>query len=223
MEGASPLGVVDPARSDVFGPVKLEPAGQGLVNGGNNSNNINLSASATLSSLRALVNAPPQSCVATSTSSSISNSNNNQNASVSSLISQALAQTHQVPMQQQQEQQLAPQLNAASVPAPMGSPSGQPRLPQMDGSGFAQASPAQFPSLATASPSADELNGNGLTVDEMSTLNKLMQLSDAELLYELNRDDMDMDMYLDPAFPTPGFATDNGTGYGADMMTNSFM
>ncbi|XP_022089486.1 transcription factor SOX-8-like [Acanthaster planci] len=174
---------VDGTACDLL-PIKTEQiVPQGM-------DNMNMSASATLSSLRALVNAPPQ----------------NQNSAVTSLISQALSQAQQDQLQQMQQQEELQQIGSMTNP--------QARLQPTEG--FSQ---PQCPI------SADDLNGNGLTPEQMTTLTKLMQLSDAELFYELNRDDLprddlSMDMYLDPLPPQNAY-TDNN--FSTDMLTNSFI
>ncbi|XP_038047410.1 transcription factor SOX-17-like [Patiria miniata] len=162
-----------------FMPIKTEMVSQGL-------DNMNMSASATLSSLRALVNAPPH----------------NQNSAVTSLISQALSQAQQEQLMQQQQQELQ-QMNNLTT--------NQQARPQPADT----FTPSQYPI------SSDELNGNGLTPDQISTLNGLMQLSDAELLFELNRDDLPMDMYQLDSLPPQSAYTDNN--FATDMLTNSFM
>ncbi|XP_033644858.1 transcription factor SOX-7-like [Asterias rubens] len=174
-----PTPMVEPERGCYFSPIKTEPVAHG-------EDNLNMSASATLSSLRALVNAPPQTC--------------NSNAPMTELISQALTQAQQQQLQQlqqqQQQEQLQQQMNTIS--------NHQTRTQTTD----------SFPQSQYAS-SNDDLNGNGLPQEYMATLTGLMQLSDAELLFELNRDDMDM--YLEaPIVP-------DTSNYSSDIMTNCLM
>jgi hypothetical protein len=208
-----PTPMVEPERSNnagcyQFNPIKPLGAVQDVLEGTGCDlmpikteqmvpqvvDNMNMSASATLSSLRALVNAPPQS----------------QSSAVTSLISQAFSQA-----QQGQLQQIQPPPPQPDELQQMGKLTNSQARLQQPVEGFAQ---SQYPI------SADDLNGNGASTPEhMSTWTKLMQLSDAELLYELNlsRDDLPMEMYLDALPPQSAAYTDNN--FSTDMLTNSFI